>query len=84
MIRTSNGDPGMVRISVSDAGPGVSEDLLSAIFEPFYTTKEQGLGLGLSLSRSIVKAHRGRIWAESHASDGATFHVSLPYAREST
>jgi PAS domain S-box-containing protein len=84
VVRTSNGDPGMVRISVSDAGPGVSEALLPAIFEPFFTTKEQGLGLGLSLSRSIVKAHRGRIWAENHAGEGATFHVSLPYDQEST
>jgi len=84
VVRTSNGDPGMVKISVADAGVGVRDDLLDTIFEPFYTTKEQGLGLGLSLSRTIVKAHRGRIWAENNADVGVTFHVALPDCQEPT
>jgi signal transduction histidine kinase len=71
---------GRVRISVSDTGCGLPPDA-ERIFEPFYTTKEEGLGLGLPICRSIVSAHNGRLWAEENvaaASRGTTFHVELP------
>ena len=65
-----------IRISVSDTGPGIPEDRLPRIFEPFYTSKPQGLGLGLAICRSIVLSHGGRVWAES--AGGATIHLVLP------
>jgi C4-dicarboxylate-specific signal transduction histidine kinase len=67
-----------VQISVADSGTGLSPALLARVFEPFFTTKPHGLGLGLSLSRSIVEAHSGRLWAESSEGWGSTFHVLLP------
>src|SRR6185436_5555606 len=67
-----------VRISVSDRGPGVAAGLIDAVFEPFVTSKPQGLGLGLAICRSIIGAHGGRIWAVNNADRGATFHLWLP------
>lgn len=76
-ISTTERPPGSVEVSVSDGGPGVSVERLPCIFEPFFTTKREGMGLGLSITRSIVNAHRGRIWAESDT-NGATFRFILP------
>ena len=67
-------------ISISDSGPGIPGEQLRQIFDPFYTTKEQGMGIGLSIARTIVLAHRGQIWAENQAGGGASFHLSLPLA----
>ena len=72
--------PGRVRISVSDNGCGFADDDPEHLFKPFVTTKRSGLGLGLSISRSIVDAHGGRIWAENNRDAGATFHVDLAVA----
>lgn len=72
---------GMVRISVSDSGCGLPPDA-ERVFEPFHTTKKDGLGLGLSICRSIVSAHHGRLWAEAPVGAGATFHLELPAIRE--
>ncbi|WP_345816986.1 ATP-binding protein (plasmid) [Paraburkholderia sp. PREW-6R] len=69
---------GMVCIAVRDRGPGLTSDKLAKIFKPFYTSKPQGLGLGLSISRSIIDMHRGRLWAENNIDRGATFYVTLP------
>lgn len=68
-----------VRVSISDTGCGLPQDV-SRVFEPFYTTKKQGLGLGLSICASIVQAHKGRLWGEAcmAAGGGATFHLELP------
>jgi two-component system sensor kinase FixL len=78
---TTQTDPGGgVRIAVSDDGTGISPDQLDRIFEPFVTTKPQGVGLGLSVCRSIVTAHEGRLWAENNQDGGATFYVWLPQA----
>jgi PAS domain S-box-containing protein len=67
-----------VRISVVDRGPGVAASLIDAVFEPFVTSKPQGLGLGLAICRSIIGAHGGRIWATNNAGRGATFSFVLP------
>ena len=74
-----NGDASAV-VSISDSGPGIPQDKLNEIFDPFYTTKEQGMGIGLSIARTIVLAHNGQIWAENQSGGGAVFHLSLPLA----
>jgi two-component system sensor kinase FixL len=70
----------MVELSISDTGHGFSETALTNLFETFFTTKETGMGVGLSISRSIVEAHGGRMWAETNDSGGATFRLTLPIA----
>jgi two-component system sensor kinase FixL len=72
------GNNGMVCIAVRDRGHGLTADKLDTIFTPFFTSKPQGLGLGLSISRSIIDMHRGRLWAENNIDRGATFYVTLP------
>jgi C4-dicarboxylate-specific signal transduction histidine kinase len=68
---------GSVEVTVSDSGPGIAAEKLTQIFDPFFSTKSDGMGLGLSITRTIVRAHRGEIRAES-GSDGATFRFSIP------
>jgi signal transduction histidine kinase len=77
-IQTGPGSNGFVLISVCDAGPGIAEEELEHVFEPFFTSKENGMGLGLSVCRTIVNAHRGRLWVERMPGRGATFHLMLP------
>ena len=70
-----------VRISVVDSGPGIAPQRLEEIFNPLFTTKPGSLGLGLALSRTIVEAHGGRLWAENRAGQsGAQLRVTLPAA----
>jgi signal transduction histidine kinase len=66
------------QISVSDAGPGVPPDKLKQVFEPFFTTKSHGMGMGLSIARTIVEAHSGQLLADNEASGGAVFRITLP------
>jgi two-component system, LuxR family, sensor kinase FixL len=72
---------GEIEVSVVDTGPGIAPDRLDRLFEPFFTTKAHGLGIGLSISRTIVEAHGGRLWAENNARAGAAFHFTLPLAK---
>jgi two-component system sensor kinase FixL len=70
-------------VSVSDSGPGIPPNKLAQIFEPFFTDKADGMGIGLSISRTIVEAHGGRLWAENGDDGGATFRFTVPlYAAE--
>jgi signal transduction histidine kinase len=76
-IRTSSSD-GDVRVEVADRGPGIEAEHLDRLFDAFFSTKREGLGMGLRICSSIVRAHGGRIWAANNATDGATFFVTLP------
>jgi signal transduction histidine kinase len=66
---------------VSDRGPGIPEDKLKEVFEPFFTSKAEGMGMGLSIARTIVEAHHGEIWAKNRVHDGASFRIRLPLVR---
>ena len=69
-------DAGIVEVAVSDSGPGVEKEKLARLFDPFYTTKPNGMGLGLPISQTIIAAHGGKIWAENDV--GATFFFTVP------
>jgi signal transduction histidine kinase len=77
-IRTALDGDDFVLISVFDSGPGIAEEKLEQVFEPFFTSKANGMGLGLSVCRTIANAHKGKLWAECSPGRGATFHLSLP------
>ena len=83
-IRTRAVAKGAVEVAVIDSGHGIEADKLPRVFEPFFSTKPNGMGMGLSISRTIIEAHRGRISAENNASGGATFRVTFPGAVEGT
>jgi signal transduction histidine kinase/integral membrane sensor domain MASE1 len=80
LITTSVDGPAMVRVSVLDSGHGIGPDQLDRIFDSFFTTKSDGMGLGLSISRSLVLAHGGRIWAQNNRGGGAIVSFTLPAA----
>jgi PAS domain S-box-containing protein len=77
-MRTALNQRGCVEIAISDVGAGIPQDRLPRLFEPFFSTKKNGMGLGLSLARSLIEAHGGRIWAENNSRAGATFRFALP------
>jgi C4-dicarboxylate-specific signal transduction histidine kinase len=79
-ISTENNKPDGVLVSVRDSGPGIRPQSIERLFDPFYTTKQAGMGMGLAICRSIVEAHGGRIWAT--VPRGAAFHFTLPAASE--
>jgi signal transduction histidine kinase len=81
-VRTAESETGGIQFTVEDSGKGVADSDLARVFEPFFSTKQEGLGMGLSISRSIVQAHGGQIWAESRAGGGAIFHCLLPVAQQ--
>ena len=78
VVRTEREGSDRVRLSVRDAGTGVDAARMNKLFEAFYTTKSDGMGIGLSVSRSIIERHRGRLWAEPNDGPGATFSFAIP------
>jgi signal transduction histidine kinase len=83
LIRTVREDDDRVRVSVRDAGVGVDPENMNKLLGAFYTTKDDGMGIGLSVSRSIIERHHGRLWAEPNDGPGATFSFSIPSGPES-
>jgi C4-dicarboxylate-specific signal transduction histidine kinase len=77
ILRTQRKDHS-IWVTVQDFGPGIDKENLERVFEPFFTTKGTGLGMGLAVCSSIIKDHRGRIWAENNPDGGATFFIELP------
>ncbi len=83
-VRAQRHGSGEIEVAVEDSGPGIAPDKLKRLFEPFFTTKANGMGIGLSISRTIIEAHGGRIWAENNAGEGATFRFTLPLTEAGT
>jgi signal transduction histidine kinase len=82
IIRTETDEGNRVRLSVRDDGVGLDRQSIDKLFEAFYTTKSDGMGIGLSVSRSIIERHQGRLWASPNEGPGATFSFSIPCASE--
>ena len=81
-VRSSRDGECAVQVNVCDHGKGIGNEPLEKLFEPFFTTKPEGMGMGLTISRSIVQAHEGRLWASVNGEGGCTFHFTLPAARK--
>jgi two-component system sensor kinase FixL len=80
-IKVAPEKTGWVAVSVSDSGTGIDPAVATRLFEPFVTTKSEGMGLGLLVTRSIVESHGGRIWVTSNPERGVTFTFTLPVAK---
>jgi signal transduction histidine kinase len=78
VMKTESGDSGAVLLSVKDSGVGIAPEIEEKLFKAFYTTKSDGMGIGLSVSRSIIEQHQGRLWASRNEGPGATFLFSIP------
>ena len=83
-IRTAANDSGSIIVAVEDSGEGLAADAIDRVFEHFYTTKPEGLGIGLSISKAIIAAHGGRIWAANNPEGGARFSFTIPAHKENT
>jgi two-component system sensor kinase FixL len=79
-VSTTRGEDGLAQVAVGDSGPGLAQKVIDQLFQPFVTTKEKGMGLGLSICRSIIEAHGGRLWATPNPLKGVTFRFTLPMA----
>jgi signal transduction histidine kinase len=84
LIRTRRDDSDAVLVAVRDSGPGLDPTNTDRIFEAFYTTKPEGMGMGLTICRSIIDAHGGRLWAAVNKPRGAVFQFTLPLERDET
>jgi signal transduction histidine kinase len=78
LISTEQTEANGVLVAVCDSGPGIDPEHVERVFEAFYTTKSSGVGMGLSICRSIIDAHGGRLWAEASEPRGAVFQFTLP------
>jgi signal transduction histidine kinase len=83
LISTEQTQANGVLVAVRDSGPGIDPENLERVFEAFYTTKSSGVGMGLSICRSIIEAHGGRLWADANDARGAVFQFTLPNAENS-
>jgi signal transduction histidine kinase len=83
-INTGQGQTDDILVAVQDTGPGIDPENLEQVFAPFYTSKASGIGMGLSICRSIITAHGGRLWAEANRPRGAIFQFTLPTGPENS
>jgi signal transduction histidine kinase len=83
-VRTELNEAGELQVSVRDSGPGIDPEALERVFQPFYTSKDTGLGMGLSICRTLIEAHDGRLWASANLPHGAVFTFTLPLAQTRT
>jgi len=83
LVRTEPDEGAMVRLSVKDVGLGLAPEAAARLFQAFYTTKKDGMGIGLSVSHSIIEAHHGSLWATSNDGPGTTFSFALPSSPKS-
>jgi signal transduction histidine kinase len=83
-ISTQQASIGEILVGVQDSGPGIDPERLDQVFAAFYTTKNAGMGMGLSICRSIIAAHGGRLWAEANQAGGAIFQFTLPAGPENS
>jgi signal transduction histidine kinase len=81
VVRSGLGEADRVLVAVQDAGVGLDPRYTDRVYDPFFTTKPSGMGMGLSISRSIIEGHGGRIWATANPTHGATFQFTLPISR---
>ena len=77
VLAVTPAEAGTIDISVADTGSGIAEDILPHLFQPFVTSKRQGMGVGLSISRTIIEGHGGRLWADANPGGGTVFHFTL-------
>jgi C4-dicarboxylate-specific signal transduction histidine kinase len=82
LISTAQAEPDGLLVTVRDLGPGLNPEIFDQLFDPFYTTKAAGMGMGLSISRTIVEAHGGRLWATANSPKGAVFQFTLPWDQD--
>ena len=78
IVRAQPEEDMAIRVAVEDAGVGIAPQDLERVFTPFFTTKPEGMGMGLAISRSIVEAHGGKLWVTPHVGPGVTVHFTLP------
>jgi two-component system sensor kinase FixL len=81
-IVSRSAESGMIEVSVIDNGPGLPEEVAARVFQPFFTTKRHGMGVGLAISRTIIEGHGGKIWVEPNPEGGTIFKFTLPLAPE--
>ncbi len=78
LLSTENAGPNGILVAVRDSGPGLPQENLQRLFDAFYTTKANGMGMGLSICRSIIESHNGRLWATANSPHGAAFQLTVP------
>jgi signal transduction histidine kinase len=84
LLRSRRESANEILVQIEDCGIGLSPDTAGRIFEPFFTTKPQGIGMGLSISRSIIESHKGRLWATPRPAGGAIFQFAIPVHSQDT